>query len=471
MTFGFGIASALYRLVSDRRGAILVQFTLYAIPVLGLSGLALDGGRYFLLNSNLQDLADAAALAGAAKLDGSTGATSAATTAAQAMANNNPVRWYDTGGSKTITTLFYSSLNPDTPAGGTATDATAQYIKVTTASSQISPWFVSAVKVFTGSAVSNNSTSATAMAQYSTTTCGVISGYMCAADLNSAVAGQQFLSLSKASGGSGDWGIIDLPSWAADQTQLLSALTTNTCTPNATVHQHPGNGSSNAIINGINVLFDQPVTSGTTDEQTSAPNVIDGYKTTGCGNVSKTPTGFVQTDSNPATYDSSCNASPATGSCPLPHDRNIGTSNPGSGVTTADLQAYWKNHHGTSTLPTGVNTRYAAYQCELGVGSFAGVSGCSPTWSTDSFENHAPSCSAHTGDYTRRILHMAIYDGTCPSGNSGPNLSFSRYADFFVTEQATKVTGKPAIYTELIAVYSANANQNSILRRIVQLVR
>ena len=50
-------------------------------------GLALDGGRFILFHNNLQDLADAAALAGAADLGTSYAGNAAAD--AQAMANNN----------------------------------------------------------------------------------------------------------------------------------------------------------------------------------------------------------------------------------------------------------------------------------------------------------------------------------------------------------------------------------------------
>src|SRR5215471_2246487 len=114
MNSKLGFFSLLARFRKDEHGSILVQFTVYLVAIFGFIGMALDGGRYLLLHNSLQDLADAATLAGAAKLNGTSGAITAAQTAAQAMATNNPPRWYDTGGSTTITTLFYSSLNPDT---------------------------------------------------------------------------------------------------------------------------------------------------------------------------------------------------------------------------------------------------------------------------------------------------------------------------------------------------------------------
>jgi hypothetical protein len=113
----------------------------------------------------------------------------------------------------------------------------------------------------------------------------------------------------------------------------------------------------------------------------------------------------------------------------------------------------------------------------VGVGTFGTVSGCnlsSATWNTDppgvSTEDHAPQCSPKFTDYTRRIIHVAILDGDCPSGNSGGPYQFSRYADFFVTESAFKLTGQPALYAEYVESHVAG-DSNGMLHRIVQLYR
>ena len=148
MNFKFWHRAPLSRLGKDEHGTILMQFTVYLVAIFGFVGLALDGGRYLLLHNSLQDLADAAALAGATKLDGTSGAITRATAAAQAMADNNPPRWYDTGGSTSIgTPVFYRSLNPDI---ATTLDKEASYIQVTTdvtagGVSQIVPTFLVAV--------------------------------------------------------------------------------------------------------------------------------------------------------------------------------------------------------------------------------------------------------------------------------------------------------------------------------------
>ena len=63
---------------------------------MGLIGLAHEGGRFLGVNSQLQDLADAAAIAGARELDGEAGALTRAETEARTLLDNNP-RWAEGG--------------------------------------------------------------------------------------------------------------------------------------------------------------------------------------------------------------------------------------------------------------------------------------------------------------------------------------------------------------------------------------
>src|SRR5215470_8963536 len=116
------------------------------MPVLlGLVGLALDGGAFIHLNSDLQELADAAALAGAAELDGASDAITRATDKAQHLLSNDP-HWSNVArsGLQINTPTFYSSLNPDTV---TTVAAEARYIKVDTVTREVAPSFLAAVGV------------------------------------------------------------------------------------------------------------------------------------------------------------------------------------------------------------------------------------------------------------------------------------------------------------------------------------
>ena len=63
----------LRQLHRDEDGSVLIWSTLVIFIIIGMVGLGVDGARILNLNSNLQEIADAAAIAGAQKLDGSAG--------------------------------------------------------------------------------------------------------------------------------------------------------------------------------------------------------------------------------------------------------------------------------------------------------------------------------------------------------------------------------------------------------------
>ena len=75
----------------DQHGSILVQFTVYLVALFGLAGLLWDTGRYLLAHNDLQDLADAAASAGAADLDGTRNSLNAINNVKIFLTNN--VHW------------------------------------------------------------------------------------------------------------------------------------------------------------------------------------------------------------------------------------------------------------------------------------------------------------------------------------------------------------------------------------------
>src|SRR5689334_18366895 len=63
------IAAFAAAFLSDTSGIILPYVTLMLIAIVGMAVLALDGARYMSLQTQLQNGADALALAGAAELD------------------------------------------------------------------------------------------------------------------------------------------------------------------------------------------------------------------------------------------------------------------------------------------------------------------------------------------------------------------------------------------------------------------
>ena len=504
----FALLSALSRLAKDVRGTVLVQFTIYIIAIFGMMGLALDGGRFILLNNSLQELADAAALAGAAQLDGLPDAITRADAAAQATANNNPPRWYDVGGSSTITTAYYSALYPD----NTTTDPKeANYIQVTTAPSQTAPSFLTTVSVLTNSAVSNNTTSATAWAQGNNlANCLPTQSFMCNPfESSEATPGyaESFSSpnvsvgtmfhLVNGVGAPGNWGLLIPPPPLSqnphDQTPFWAESATGSCTAgNTQGHVRTGNVAKDAQ-NGMNVRFDSPIASG--DESLSAPIVIDGFTDNGGGyacnridpnqggtGTPATPAGFKQTDTPPNdynAYDTTC--TPGNGSCPLPRDRvltTVSTGNAawsqvimGNGPNLTDLTAYWTNHHGGTALPSGITNRYQAYLAEVNAQP-SNAAGDPGNWLTDSAEPHGPMCKKSTlGNASRRIINVAIVDCNYWSinGTSQPLPPSYTLAQFYMTEPALS---DGSIYGEFVGtIHAGTAAAKLLLHRIVQLVR
>jgi hypothetical protein len=464
----------LSRLGRDERGSILVQFTVYIIAVSGMIGLALDGGRWMLLHSGLQDLADAAALAGASDLNGTLGAISRARSDAQAMANRNPPRWYDIAGSQIIDVQFYSALdlrNGDTPATG---DRDAKYIKVTTASDwQVVPTFLAAV----GAAPKR--ASATAWAQYTSAQCFPTAMMLCnpaepptGSTGNSSsfnpTPGQAFIFSTRGNTGGYSPGVsnlLDTPDGSgsdADIQRFLSQQTPSLCFTGGT---SPAQGQkTNATVNGINVRFDQQPPPGVSGmDLTPAPIKIDGLSPIGGSsppNSCNRP-GNISALSLPLPQD------------PLPYQSvgGSGGSQIGGGVALADLQTYWSNHH-PGALPAGITTRWQVYSLEVAGTGDAG------TWLTDTVEPPGPQCAPASTQVPpefaadRRILHVAVVDCLYwgVQGNAVNNIPINTYADFFITHP-TPQSGINAgsIYTEFVAKHQIG--NSGPLRRLVRLVR
>jgi Flp pilus assembly protein TadG len=503
------LISLLSRLGKDKNATVLVQFTIYIIAIMGMIGLALDGGRFMLLSNSLQELADAAALAGAAQLDGAQDAIIRADNAAQNAATSNPPRWYDKGGDATITTTYYRALDKDVT---TTNPQDANYIKVTTAASQIAPSFLRAVDVVTKTSISNNSYVANAVAQGNTSaSCAPIQSFICnpneASETNpgnannficptckpSVSVGTMFLLVNgwgtgkgSGTGAPGNWGLIqpyaplsaknphDLAPFWAMQAQGNCVTTGPSASP---LNVRTGDVAQFAI-DGENVRFDIPATDVATADYYAAPIKIDGLSPIGTGSCSKQVTvtgpGF-----NQDTTDSAYTVCNAPGySCPLPRDQGMASSNIGTArPDTTVLNAYWQNHHGanwpTVTDPvTNIKspiTRYQAYLQEV-----AGT-GTAGTWKTEGVEPHGPTCVPADKDpspASRRIINVAVVDCTYwgIKGSSTPLPTTTLVAQFFMTEPATTGTSTGGrIYGELIGV--AQAGANSIFHRIVQLVR
>jgi Flp pilus assembly protein TadG len=482
MRKGSGPFPIIARLSRDEHGSILVQFTVYMIAIMGMMGLALDGARFLLLNNSLQDLADASALAAAAQMDGSLNSLTNARNAASNLATNNtPTRWYDVSGA-TQTVQFYESVQSIDRNITTNDPKNAHFAKVTTGSWQIAPSFLSAIKTVANSTVSNNATSATAVAQNNFVNCAPTQSFICnpyegseanpgnANNFSSNVPVGAMIHLVNAASPAGNWGLIEPPAGQGpyNLTPFWAETQAGRCISGSQGYTRTGNVPKFAK-DGMNVRFDSPIGSG--DESLSAPIVIDGFKSNGngfkCNRIDPNQGGTAQTVTpktpsyfDPNNYSATCNLTTSTTfSCPLPRDRTItNTNNIGTGANPTDLEAYWKNHH-SGSLPSGIITRFQIYQQEVPV-SQGGLGTASFTAASDLVEPSGPTCTNSTvGNLSRRVLNVAVVDCSYWAITGHKSLPpTTLLAQFFMTEPALS---NGSIFGEYIGCSSSSPSTSA----------
>ncbi len=350
--------SLLRKFGKDERGTVLVQFTLYLVGILGMMGLALDGARFLLVNNNLQDLADASALAAAAQLDGAQDALTRADCAARTFTTtsscpsptvpNTPNRWFDVAGTAILSgtngVQFYSSLDPDTV---TTDPKSANYVQVTTGNDwQVIPGFLRGGMALLGITAASYSTHATAWAQGNgaggVSACGVVQSFLCnpfeGSETNpgnannfaqNATVGTMILLINGA-GAAGNWGLLQVPNENANPHNLAAfwdQTSNSQCTStNSQGTTRTGNVGKFAF-EGMNVRFDSPFGSGNNcgNDCVSAPIVIDGFQSwggTGPNHLNGSQCNRIDPGDPPVTWDpnnscpiSSVNGTPSSANC------------------------------------------------------------------------------------------------------------------------------------------------------------
>ena len=463
-----GFLSLFGKLAKNKAGNVAIFLTLTLPVIIGMIGLVLDGGALLNLNSDLQKLADAAAIAGAAELDGSSTAITRATNNAQNLLSNDP-HWSNVArsGVQITTPTFYSKLDPVNGDTVTTNPAQAKYIEVTTVMRQRSVSFIAAV-----GGTGNAQTSASAVAGSSYVACNVQPLMICnpweqAVDPNFAnhVSPGTMIQLLNEGGNNfapGDFGLLDPAgashSSANDIRNLLSQTQPNSCYVD---NISPRTGQvTNKVLDGINVRFNMPPNGNTNGlDQTSAPNVVKGQINSNSPSCPQNQWSNQQCTGNGR--NQTC-----TTLLPLPLDStlsSVGSAKIGNGtMSTTDKNNYWSNHHGAGTTwPTGTTSRYAAYQLEQGIG------GTAPTWAPGS-EPHAPYCApTTTGNSDRRIISAAVVNCLANNvrGNSNTSLLSAMYVDFFVMKPADNT-----IYLEFVRVMTPQSDGTK-LHHIVELNR
>ena len=125
---------SIKRFFKDTGGALALSAALIAPPAVGFGVVASDFGRMIMTTFEMQDAADAAALAAAAELDGSEDAIARATLAAREALSNDDDR---APFAETLTVRFYGGADNQGAGRATTDGRDARFAKVEVVAPQI----------------------------------------------------------------------------------------------------------------------------------------------------------------------------------------------------------------------------------------------------------------------------------------------------------------------------------------------
>ncbi len=171
-----------------QRGAVAVIVAIVLAVLIGFVGLALDLGKLYVTRSELQNSADACALAAARDLTGATVNLSVSEAAGITAGHQNFALFQQNAvqlNTDSNVTFSDALTNPFLPKGSVSSPSTIKYVKCATAQGNIANWFIQALNVIPGINIAKAAVSATAVATVgpAQTTCA-IPVFICKAGTN-----------------------------------------------------------------------------------------------------------------------------------------------------------------------------------------------------------------------------------------------------------------------------------------------
>jgi Flp pilus assembly protein TadG len=482
----------------DTSGVILPYVTTILVVIVGTSVLALDGARYMSLQTQLQNGADALALAGAAELDQKSDSITRATNAISSLVTNATL--YGTGGAANVQVAsirFLSSLPAtDTSAiaaGNVTTVARqAKFVEVT-----VTPVTLTTILPATFFGGTNSTTAgARAVAGFpNEVVCDFPPIFMCnpwetagmtddaatqaldTALANPAELRKQF-RLDQNKTGPGQFGFLIPPDGCTGANCLgdwISRTSPKACYSKAGVDLNTGMKTS--LNDAFNVRFD--IKKGSyTPGPNYAPdvNVRKGHvwPKTGAKNWCNA---VLWSDNSGADPNCKSNNAPGTHPMALPLDTFSGSAIQGNGVW--NCASYWINGH-TSGAPAGCTatptiSRYQVYQYEIAQGLVGQSSQyAQAACPVSQRETGNPSCAGTSvGVPNRRdivvpVINCLAHAAQITGGATANNIPVARFGKYFIT-QPVGDDGTNFVYGE----FSGVATQNDGVRILdqVQLYR
>src|ERR1700730_1066977 len=495
------IAHSIKSFRADTDGVILPYVTMMLVVIVGVSVLALDGSRYMSLQTQLQNGADALALAGAAELDRTPTAIARATHAINRLITNSSLLGSGSDRNVRVARInFLRSLpardsDPILPGNRTSDPTQAAFVEVTVEPIRLRT--ILPASFFGGSNVLT--VGAQAVAGFDQVVCDFTPIFICnpfetggmtyrqatealVSASNDRTAQRRLIRLTATQEkigafGRGDFGYVtpttgSLPAHACGPIagggigQATAASRPPTCLRLSGVDLQPGN--DRVAMDGLNTRFDIYANGfgSCKANYVADANVRKGYTT--LGNVDW------------------CNATPSGGNWPIadahaaafPLDQNmilasedddqtqVPTKSIAVGNGIWDCTGYWSVAHfagpGRDLPPPGCPStatisRYSVYQYEMNY-----ISDRSPGG-----EIGAPQCNP-LGIKNRRILNAAIINcGSSPVAvtRNARDVPVAGFGKFFLTVPAAARAGP---YAEFLGLIKAT---DSVNHDIVQLYR
>jgi hypothetical protein len=441
----FEAARRLRPLLRDTGGAVTMYLAAFSVFAIGAGVVVVDAGRLAVLRSQMQDRADAGALAGAVALNSHTDARARATSLAiDAMVQQSGIP-RDQAELSVAAVNFYLDYTNGVVA---TSDEEAAFIEVVLQPRNVQLFLKPVLDMWAGvTGDSSTALAARAVARSKPFICHAPPLMLCdfaeedpSLDLSLAAnTGRQVRLKEPQSGGSGTWapgnfGLLALPdgsSGASDIEGALAAVSPSDCYG---IDVITATGSKTSKVkHGINARFDVPGNSW----PDPAPDVIN-----------------------------------------YPRDADI-IADPAAklGNGTWDLAGYWLDKHGTvppSDL-TGA-TRYQTYLYELGLpyardgkqtiypvsgpvpGGYTLVTppaadvpvAADPALADDNDHDGVPSTAAASNGYARRLVQVAQLQCIAEGINGhGTYPTSGNYVEIFLTE-TVKDPPDAAIYGEVV---------------------
>lgn len=482
--------------LNDQQGAVAVTYALALVGLVVIGGVGFDYGRMMAMDSELQNGADQAALAGATQLDGKSGACSRAAGRAIDLVTNN--------------TLLATSANTITIASETTCDATGSVrfwqdkAATTAATSDANAHFIEldvdvrstrfAFTPLTGLLV--GSLQAGAMAGLGSSICKVPPLFMCNPDQANDVdftisnyVGKGIRLVANDGGGqygAGNFGYLQSDAGNGAQAVAETLGRTNIpgdCVSADSVYTKPG--AQISVLDALNTRFD--IYTGNTTNPCGATgalcapssntkkDLVHKGGTNNCAYTTGNGNGW-QLPSNPyaPTTAAALDDTTAEALSPMGYPRDMCHSIGGNGNCAGgsigsgswDRNAYFRSNEAnypnyptgydlTTMFGTSTPTRYAVYKYEaLNAGSrLQTQDGGNGTTARPQPYCVTPGVAVNSTTVDRRVLSVAVINcGSGLNGTSGP-LTPKKWIDVFLVEPAVQRRIGTTTYTEASDVY------------------